>query len=88
MPLRPLTETERGRIRRLTAESVDITLVQPTRTGLEKSILDATAPLRNFLRANDIHDYDTQGKGAAEHGVKIDAILMDGHSATRSTASL
>ena len=88
MPLRPLTETERGRIRRLTAESVDITLVQPTRTGLEKSILDATAPLRNFLRAKDIHDYDTQGKGAAEHGVKIDAILMDGHSATRSTASL
>ncbi len=62
MPLRPLTDTERRRIKRLTAESVDITLIQPTRTGLEKSILDATAPVRNFLRVRDIHDYELQGQ--------------------------
>lgn len=88
MPLRSLTEVERARIKRLTAESVDITLIQPTRTGLEKSILDATAPVRNFLRDRDLHDYEFQSQGASEHGVKIEAILMDEHSATRSTASL
>ncbi|MFG6611901.1 MvaI/BcnI family restriction endonuclease [Sulfitobacter sp. 1A12057] len=88
MPLRPLTDTERRRIKRLTAESVDITLIQPTRTGLEKSILDATAPVRNFLRVRDIHDYELQGQGATEHGVKIEAVLMDERSATRSIASL
>lgn len=88
MPLRPLTDTERRRIKRLTAESVDITLIQPTRTGLEKSILDATAPVRNFLRDRDIHDYELQGQGATEHGVKIEAVLLNECSATHSTASL
>jgi len=88
MPLRPLTEIERTRIKRLTAESVDITLIQPTRTGLEKSILDATAPVRNFLKDHDLHDYELQGQGASEHGIKIEAIRMDERSATRSTASL
>lgn len=88
MPLRPLTEIERARIKRLTAESVDITLIQPTRTGLEKSILDATAPVRNFLKDRDLHDYELQGQGASEHGIKIEATLMDERSATNSTASL
>jgi hypothetical protein len=88
MSLRPLTEIERARIKRLTAESVDITLIQPTRTGLEKSILDATAPVRNFLKDRDLHDYEFQGQGALEHGVKVEAILMDERGATRSTASL
>jgi len=88
MPLRSLTDIERRRIKRLTAESVDITLIQPTRTGLEKSILDATAPVRNFLRDRDIHDYEFQGQGASEHGVKMEAVLMDERSVIRSTASL
>lgn len=88
MPLRPLTEIERSRIKRLTAESVDITLIQPTKTGLEKSILDATTPVRNFLKDRDLHDYDLQGQGASEYGVKIEATLMDERRATSSTASL
>mgnify|MGYP003627508979 CR=1 FL=1 len=88
MPLRALTAIERARIKRLTAESVDITLIQPTRTGLEKSILDATAPVRNFLKDRDLHNYEIQGQGASEHGVKVEALLMDERSATRSTASL
>lgn len=88
MPLRPLTEIERARIKRLTAEAVDITLLQPTRTGIEKSILDATASVRNFLKEHDIHNYNLQGLGALEHGVKIEAVLLDGIKAKSSTASL
>lgn len=88
MPLRTLTEIERQRLKRLTAESVDVTLVQPTRTGLEKSILDATAPVRNFLRERGLHDYDTQGQGATENGVKLDAMLLSAVNAVPCTASL
>lgn len=88
MPLRKLTDIERARIKRLTAEAVDITLIQPTKTGLEKSILDATTPVRNFLRDHDVHDYEFQGQGASEHGVKAEAILVDEHRATSSMASL
>ena len=88
MPLRSLTESERQRIMRLTEESVDITLIQPTMTGLKKSILDATAPVRRFLRERNIHDYDTQGQGADEHRIKIDAVLLSSGHAVKSRASL
>jgi hypothetical protein len=88
MPLRQLTWIERQRIKRLTAESVDVTLIQPTRTGLEKSILDATAPVRNFLREHGLHDYETQGQGASENGVKLDAVLLTATAAIPSKVSL
>lgn len=88
MPLRQLTDVEFHRIKRLTGESIDLTLIQPTRTGLEKSILDATAAVRNFLRERGLHDYDTQGQGATENGVKLDALLLSANTAVRSIASL
>lgn len=88
MPLRLLTEVERRRVKRLTAASIEVTLIQPTRTGLEKSILDATAPVRNFLRDRNIHNYELQGLGFSRHGVKIEALLMDERKEIRSTASL
>lgn len=88
MPLRPLNQAERNRIKRLTANSVDITLIQPTRTGLNKSILDATAPVREFLSSHNIHDYAVQGQGAADHGVKHEALLVSEQRVIASTASL
>jgi MvaI/BcnI restriction endonuclease family len=36
----------------------------PTPTGMEKSIMDATAPLRGYLKENNIHNYDEQFQGA------------------------
>lgn len=76
MALRVLSELEKKRLELLTAASVDVTLIQPTATGLKKSILDATAPVRNFLLGHDLHDYSTQGLGATEHGVAIEAVLL------------
>lgn len=35
----------------------------PTPTGMGKSIMDATAPIRNYLKENGIHDFDTQPQG-------------------------
>lgn len=35
----------------------------PTQTGLKKSIMDATSSVREFLKNEGIHDYDTQEQG-------------------------
>lgn len=87
MALRQLTDIERQRLRRLSAESVEVTLVQPTRTGLEKSILDATAPIRNYLRDNNIHDYAGQNQGP-ENRVRVKANLFSELLMLPSKASL
>jgi len=88
MPLRQLTDIERQRMKRLTAESVDITLLQPTWTALDKGYMDATAPVRNYLKENDLHDYEVQGRGARENGVKIDAFLISEQGQIKAPASL
>lgn len=88
MPLRPLMPIERERIRRLAAESIEVTLIQPTATGLRKSIIDATAPVRNYLAAKGLHDYTTQLQGASKHGVRITATLLGVNYAINSRASL
>lgn len=88
MALRVLSELEKKRLELLTAASVDVTLIQPTATGLKKSILDATAPVRNFLLGHDLHDYSTQGLGATEHGVAIEAVLLSEDAEVISRASL
>lgn len=87
MPLRQLTDIERERLKRLTGESVDVTLIQPTRTGLEKSILDATAPVRTYLRDNDLHDYDQQRQGI-ESRVYLEGDLMEANFVRPSRVSL
>lgn len=42
---------------------VDVAFLVPTNTGYAKAIMDATAPVRDFLRRNGVHDYDLQGQG-------------------------
>ena len=88
MPLRQLTAIERQRMKRLTAESVDITLLQPTWTALDKGYMDATAPVRNYLKENGLHDFELQGRGARENGVKIDAFLVSEQEQIKAPASL
>ncbi|MBK1828486.1 hypothetical protein JIN81_15745 [Haloferula rosea] len=47
-----------------------------TETGLQKNILDATAPHRELFRDNGFHCYDTQGQGEANK-VTRDAVIFD-----------
>jgi hypothetical protein len=47
----------------LSQYQIAATFLVPTSTGMEKSIMDATAPIRNFLKVEDIHSYDSQSKG-------------------------
>ncbi|MEZ7137317.1 MvaI/BcnI family restriction endonuclease [Komagataeibacter sp. SM21] len=88
MPLRQLTAIERQQMKRLTAESVDITLLQPTWTALDKGYMDATAPVRNYLKENGLHDFELQGRGARENGIKIEALLVSEQEKINAPASL
>jgi hypothetical protein len=85
--MRNFTALEEERVEILTKYSIEITVLEPTRTGLEKSILDATGPVRNFLKNKDIHDYNVQSQGV-ENKVTINAHLILSDSVTPSLASL
>jgi hypothetical protein len=85
--MRQLSTVEINRIKLLTENSVELTLIEPTKTGLGKSIMDATGPVRNYLKEKLVHDYDNQMQGQT-HKIFINSYLVDAGSLIRSTASL
>ena len=62
--MRKLTNIENSRIELLTKYQVSLSLIEPTETGLKKSIMDATSPVRLFLKKEGIHDYEIQKQGS------------------------
>lgn len=85
--MRQLTSLEIKRIQLLTEKSVELCLIEPTETGLDKSIMDATGSVRTYLKANAIHDYDTQRQGP-ENKVQIQSFLIMPGGIVHSVASL
>lgn len=85
--MRKLTNQEQNKIKLLTKNQVSLTLIEPTETGLKKSIMDATGSVRNFLKTENIHDYDTQKQGL-DNKVLIPAIIHTGFQTLKATASL
>lgn len=85
--MRQLTGTEINRIKLLTENSVELTLIEPTQTGLIKSIMDATGSVRSYLKARNVHDFETQKQGQ-ESKVLVNAILVKNHEFISSVASL
>ena len=61
--MRPFTPFEKRNMEYLVNKNVKFTQVQITATGLKKSILDATTPMRTYFKENDVHDYALQNKG-------------------------
>lgn len=85
--MRPFNQLEEKNIKILTAENIEMSFLMPTATGLEKSIMDATAPFRLFLNKRGIHDYETQGQGP-EHKQVISSYIAKGNDLITSQASL
>lgn len=56
-------------------KKLNYVIMMPTETALTKSIMDATYRIRNFLKDNDIHDYEKQENGA-NHKKKIEAFFI------------
>lgn len=61
--MRPFTAFEKRNMEYLVNRNIRFTQVQITATGLKKSILDATAPMRVYLKENSVHNYELQPKG-------------------------
>ncbi len=85
--MRQLTNLEISRIKLLTEKSVELCLIEPTGTGLEKSIMDATGSVRTYLKANNIHDFELQRQGQ-ESKIQITSFLISSDSLVNSVASL
>jgi hypothetical protein len=66
---------------------LEVGFISPTKTGLEKSIMDAHGDLRAFLKSADVHDFDAQPQGPA-HKVIVDATILGSLTATDTFVSL
>ena len=85
--MRILTSQEEEKLKVLTENSVSLTLIEPTETGLKKSIMDATGSVRNYLRKNDLHDYALQAQGP-DNKINIDALIYESDKVKKSRTSL
>ncbi|UQD55522.1 MvaI/BcnI family restriction endonuclease [Flavobacterium sp. K5-23] len=86
--MRDLTTIEIDRIKIFAENTISTTLIEITKTGLEKGIMDATGSVRSYLKENDLHDYEFQKQGAKENGVIIDSIIVTSDAFVDSKASL
>lgn len=64
-----------------------VAFLVPTPTGYEKSIMDATKPLRELLKFANVHDYETQGQGQ-ENKVIIESHFITRDDVIKTSASL
>lgn len=85
--MRILSASEQNKIKILTKNQISLALIEPTETGLKKSIMDATGSVRNFLKENNIHDYDQQHQGP-EHKIIIKANIYSNFTVISSNTSL
>lgn len=85
--MRQLTDSEQAKLKLLTKNQVPLSLIEPTKTGLKKSIMDATGPVRTFLLEEGIHDYNAQQQGQ-DNKVHLPTLLYTGFQTIKSTGSL
>ncbi len=64
-----------------------VAFLVPTPTGYEKSIMDATKPLRELLKYANVHDYEQQGQGPDNKAI-IEAHFITHDDVIDTTASL
>lgn len=73
--MRPFNEFEQKNLKFLVNHNVKFTQVEITATGLKKSILDSTVPMRAYFLENGIHNYEEQEQGQ-EHKATLRAIIL------------
>ena len=73
--MRPFNKFEQKNLKFLVNHNVKFTQVEVTDTGLKKSILDSTVPMRAYFLENGIHNYEDQLQGQ-EHKAVHHAIIF------------
>ncbi|MCD8438672.1 DUF262 domain-containing protein [Tenacibaculum finnmarkense] len=54
---------EKNNLNSLDENNIPFSIITPTATGLNKSIMDAVSKVREFLKKEEIHNYDSQKLG-------------------------
>lgn len=85
--MRDFNDFETKNIRFLVNKQVEYATIQITETGLKKSILDATAPVRAYLVEKGIHNYGTQLQGP-ENKRLIETYILTGLEQRKTQSSL
>ena len=85
--MRPFTPFEKTNMEYLVNHNVKFTQVQITATGLKKSILDATTPMRTYFKENNVHDYELQAQGP-ENKVTKKTYILTGGKVIETTTSM
>ena len=66
---------------------VNVAFLVPTETGYAKSIMDATAPVRELLQTENVHNYQSQKQGP-ENKVVVPAYFVTRAGRIETSASL
>lgn len=74
-------------IQQLQEYNLNATFLVPTKTGLEKSIIDATYQVRNYLKDHGFHDYDIQSQGNENKVIK-NYYFVNEHDCIKNNVSL
>jgi hypothetical protein len=77
MNTRPLNQKESENLVCLNKTGQESALLFLTETGLAKSILDATGPIRNLFKTSNTHDYAEQHKGEQYKKILESDLLLD-----------
>lgn len=85
--MRPYNAFETKNVKFLVDKQVEFTTIQITETGLKKSIMDATSPVRAYLKEKNIHDYEAQLQGQDNKRL-IDTYILTEYSQHLTKTSL
>lgn len=83
-PVKELVEKNKVQLAQL---GIEYSIFEPTMTGLKKSILDATQPVRTHFELENFHHYYSQNQGSENKVVKT-AYLLSPEQTISSRASL
>lgn len=84
--MRPFTPFEEKNLKTLVNLNVHFTQVEVTAIGLDKSILDATAPMRAYLLEQNLHNYEQQLQGP-EHKQLCPAVILTAENKCETSVS-
>lgn len=85
--MRNFNSFETRNVQFLVNKQVPYATIQVTETGLRKSILDATAPVRAYFLEKDVHDYENQLQGQENKRI-ISTCILTTTSLHRTESSL
>lgn len=85
--MRPFTPFEKRNMEYLVNKNVKFTQVQITETGLKKSIMDATTPMRTYFKENNVHNYEFQQQGP-EYKVVVPTHILTEFKDIQTSTSL